>query len=54
MLESNVQMANYALAKEAASRVDSGLAATAVFAGADSPDDIMFGRSVIRTTLIES
>jgi len=43
MLETNVQMANYALAATAAGKVANGSAAGAIFSGADSPDDVMFG-----------
>ena len=52
LLSTNVQMAAYALAKQAETRVSLGTAAAAVLLGAESPDDVMIGQSA--TQLVAS
>ncbi len=45
LLTTNVQMASYALASRAESRVSHGACAAAALLGAESPDDVMLGQS---------
>ncbi|CAD6886024.1 unnamed protein product [Tilletia controversa] len=53
LVDTNVQMADYQLAKAAKARVDAGYAATALYLGHDvSPDEVMFGASA--TQLVEN
>ena len=52
LLNTNVQMANYPLAKRAEQRVSLGTSAAAVLLGAESPNDVLVGQSA--TQLVAS
>lgn len=52
LLKTNVQMANYSLAKQAETKVSMGNCAAAALLGAESVDDVMIGQSA--TSLVAS